>query len=791
MPAILAPEKAAAPSAPPPPSFAHRLLLTGLRLLAVMVVAALIGGGWYLARKGFGREWRQRVVDELHKRGVEASVAHLTLDPFRGLVAQDVRIYDYKHREKTVALISEVALDINYAALLHHQPFLNALDVRDAQLTLPMPGVKSQAQLTNFRAHVYFPPEQIYVSQAEGIFCGVRISATGQLIARQDAAPSSPLSEEEWAKRLELLQRIAGELQKFNFPAQPSLQVKFSGDLAEMENANLEATLRADKVRRDRYELRDFLASLEFSHQLLNLTRCQWSDAAGTFSAGGNWSRESNEASFQVRSNIDLKGFLEACGFDKLLADITLNSAPVLTLSGRANLGAGRPQLKIIGSISAQSFTYRSIPFSQLNANFSWDGDRTLLRDVHLQNQGGQLHAEMLDAPNDFRLDIESTINPIVLRAFVSPDLQQFLSEWEWPRPPTVHLAIRGDDRQPRNWRGNGTIALERARFRGIWANRASARVRFGDGAVNYEDLRVARSEGVGTGSFTYDFKRHEVRIADLRTSLWPNEAIYWIDPTLAKTVAPYKFRKPPNIIVNGVYQFDGGKNTKLDLSVDGPGGMDYVFIGKTLPFDQVSAQLILTTDRLQINDLKSSLFSGKVRGDVDLSLARNDPRYHASMTVAHVDFPRLTDLYYGQATQGQLKGSYDFTGRGGDPRSMRGTGTLEVTNGDVFAIPIFGPLSGLLNTVFAGNLGYSMGRKATSTFSVQEGTIHTDDFEISGKLFSMLGHGDIHFLDDKLDFNVRMNANGPGVLLTPMYKLFEYTGEGSLKHPDWHPARF
>ena len=57
--------------------------------------------------------------------------------------------------------------------------------------------------------------------------------------------------------------------------------------------------------------------------------------------------------------------------------------------------------------------------------------------------------------------------------------------------------------------------------------------------------------------------------------------------------------------------------------------------------------------------------------------------------------------------------------------------------------------------------------------------------------LFSMLGHGDIHFLDDKLDFNLRLNMKGPGVLLTPMYKLFEYTGEGSLKKPDWHPKRF
>jgi hypothetical protein len=68
---------------------------------------------------------------------------------------------------------------------------------------------------------------------------------------------------------------------------------------------------------------------------------------------------------------------------------------------------------------------------------------------------------------------------------------------------------------------------------------------------------------------------------------------------------------------------------------------------------------------------------------------------------------------------------------------------------------------------------------------------IHTDDFEAKGQLFSMLGHGDIRFLEDKLNFDVRMSANGPGLLLTPMYKLFEYSGEGSLKHPDWHPKRF
>src|SRR6058998_1686771 len=201
MPAILEPPKNVAPTRDRQPTFVHRIAVNVARLVVFVAIAVSLSGGWYLAKRGFGRQWRYRVVEELHKRGVEASIGRLTLDPFRGLVAKNVRIFDYKNREKTLARISEVSLDINYAALIHHEPFLNALDVRDAQITLPLRaanGKTDNAQLNNFRAHVYFPPEQIYVSQAEGIFCGIRISATGQLIKRRDYKPSPPIPEEEW-----------------------------------------------------------------------------------------------------------------------------------------------------------------------------------------------------------------------------------------------------------------------------------------------------------------------------------------------------------------------------------------------------------------------------------------------------------------------------------------------------------------------------------------------------------------------------------------------------------------
>ena len=119
--------------------------------------------------------------------------------------------------------------------------------------------------------------------------------------------------------------------------------------------------------------------------------------------------------------------------------------------------------------------------------------------------------------------------------------------------------------------------------------NSASAKIRFGDGAITYDDLRVARDEGIGTGAFTYDFKNHEVRVANVKATLRPPEVIFWIDPKLWKAVAPYKFRQPPNINANGVYQFRGGKKTRLEVTVDTATGMEYGFLGKTLPFDRVS----------------------------------------------------------------------------------------------------------------------------------------------------------------------------------------------------------
>lgn len=796
MPALLEPpEETSISDARRPRPFARRLVVSAIRFLVVLTLAAMAGGGWYLAKKGFGRKWRGLVVEELHKHGVEASVRRLTLDPFRGLVAQDVRIFDYKKRENTIAQISRISLDVNYAALLQHQPFLNAIDIRNAQVSLPLPeGADPRAphaEIRNLHAHIYFPPEQIYVSQADGVFCGIRISATGQLIRRNENQPSKEITEEEWLRRLRTLQRVVSELSQFKFSERPHLQIKFSGDVAELESARVEGTLEAGPFQRGNYQVRRLTLAGEFVDQALSIRQCELQDDRGSLSANATWRRSANEVQFQARSSLNLRPLLESFGLRRVVADVKFFAPPRFEVSGTARLGEGQPHWQAIGHVALEPFSYKAISFLGGNAEFSWDGERTMVRDVHLRHQSGELVGRLLDAPNDFRIDLSSTVDPNALRDLAPLDLREFINDWDWPHLANVQLVIRGSSASPVTWKGDGTLQMGRGRFRGVGFNSAASNIHFGDGAVAYENFRVQREEGIVTGTFVYDFAHHETRISNVVSSVRPSEAISWVDPTLVKVVTPYKFQKPPTVITNGVYQFRGGKNTRIEISVDSAAGMNYVFLGKTLPFDRIKSKLLLTDDQLQISELSGAIFSGSVQGSADISLAKNDQRYRATITVDQVDFPRLTDLYFKYKTStGSMNGRYDWAGTGSDARSMSGKGKVEVRNGDVFAIPLFGPLSDILNKLMPG-VGYRVARKANMSFTINDGIIRTPDFHVDGGVFGMVGQGNAHFLDDKIDFDVRIDASGAGVFLTPLYKFFEYKAEGSLKKPDWHPKMF
>ncbi len=55
---------------------------------------------------------------------------------------------------------------------------------------------------------------------------------------------------------------------------------------------------------------------------------------------------------------------------------------------------------------------------------------------------------------------------------------------------------------------------------------------------------------------------------------------------------------------------------------------------------------------------------------------------------------------------------------------------------------------------------------------------------------FALYGGGWLGYMNDTMNFRVRMNSRGlPGAVLYPVSKLFEYRSQGPLSKPVWRPS--
>lgn len=760
-----------------------------LLALFALFLAAVIGAGWYVYDKGFTREWRMTVSEEFRKRGVEVSLRRLTFDPFRGLIAKDLKVFDARDRRRVLAVFNEVQLGVNYANLMRGRTFLDSLDLRDARLALPLDPAQPQGakiEVSRLNARLFLPPQQIYLAHAEAEICGLQISASGRVINPQAFVRKT----EAGRTRLPIAGRVIRELKALKFEGVPPVvSLTFTGDLAEPEKIAIDLAVWGEGIRRENYLIRSLYLAASYRDGVVDLRQLAATDAAGALRTSGSYLPKTREADLSLRSTLDLQALTAAFGLAPQLGEFVFYAAPALEVSARASFG-DVPAWDMIGHLAMRKFAYRSVIFEGLGLDFSWDGERWSARNVRLVHRSGEAHGDALQIPGEFRARLTSSLNPKALQPLVTGPALNALLEFDFRDSPRIELEAKGSEISREALEVDGKIQLGAASYRGVPAESLTAQFHYVDRALSIAPFRVQRSEGTGEGGLAFDFKTNEVRLEKIRASVNPAEVSMWIEPNLVKDVAPYRFRpRPPNLFIDGLVHTKGGKSTRLAIDVDAPGGMDYTFLNRELRSPKIDAKLLFTSDRLKISDLNGALFGGRIRGNADISLVKAKPGHSVSMQLENVDFASLTKLYFNyDNSHGRLNGRYNFTGRGDNARTMEGRGELSVTDGNVFGIPFLGPLSGVLNSIVPG-MGYNVARRAAATFTVRDGVIATNDLEVHGQGFSMFGGGKLFFLDDRMAFDMRINAQGlPGVLLFPVSKLFEYTSDEKLSKPTWRP---
>ncbi len=753
-----------------------------------LLLAGVIAAGWYAYDRGFTKKWRTFVSSEFHKRGVEVSLRQLALEPFRGIVARDLKIYDSRDRRRTVAVVDEMLLVINFANLFRGEPFIDALELSDARLAIPLDTKKPLGPAIEIRrlsGRLMLPPKQLYLSRLEAEIFGIKITASGRLINPQ-AFRIKPRDGTHTAE----IERVLEQLRLLKFEAEPPrLDVRFSGDLAEPEKIFVEGTLHAGKVRRGDFHLATLHAAASFRDGAIELKQLTATDHRGTLQATGNLQTKTRELSVRLRSTLDFTSFMRSYEPRGPLGDITVSSAPTLELTVEGNAG-DFTKMRVLGHLALPAFRYRSISFESLAADFSWHDGRWSARDVRLAHRTGELTGDAMQVPGDFRAGLRSTINPGVLAPLFTGKAADVFSQFEFTESPSLEVTARGTAPELDAFSASAQVKIGPASFRNSRAESVVATVRWGGRKLSIEPFKLQRAEGGGSGAVIVDFARNEVHLEKIHANVNPAEVIVWFDQDILKDVAPYRFpKKPPNVFVDGIVHIKHGKTTRLAIDVEAPAGMDYTFLKKNLSASQCSAKLLFTDQRLHISDLSASVFGGRLRGEADISIVKGKPGHNVTLQVENMDFASLTKLYFNyDGSRGKMDGRYTFSGRGDDPRVMRGHGEIELHDGNVFAIPFLGPFSGILNSIVPG-MGHDVAHRASAAFTISEGVIATDKLVVEGVGFSMIGAGKLYFVDDAMDFTMRVNARGlPGVVLYPVSKLFEYVADDKLSKPVWRP---
>ncbi len=740
---------------------------------------------------GLGDTVRHKVEETLGGKGYRVTVDRVLFNPMRGFIVDGLQLHDRTPTQRLVVSANRIAISINLESLVRNQISLERIFLRDATLDIPLgPTEEPRLRLDHVRGLILCPPKQFRLTSASLEVAGISVRVSGTFLNPKQFSPR-PVSTKgpgNIARTIDSIQKELNSVRWLN--GSPELTIQASGDLSNTENLRVErATFRSGGGEWSGIRFNGSSIDLHFENRKLTLERFSLDDGMGELQAEGWADFMTNKAALEFAGSFN-PGVLPHFFLKHEVAQ-DWNWIDPLHLSGTfsAQWGEGKPVLDGNALLESGRFQYRGISLYGISGGVALREGKILVRDLQLEGDPGKLSADLLIAPGDNRLRLNASLFPAKLVPAVTGKTVEALSSMDFKEPLLISFEGNAPAIDPLLMKGTGSLELGKAAMRGAAIQSLSSKIQMADGAVDFRDIILKIDDGVGKGEFIYDFKNWEGRLPQVRSTLDPVKVMTWIDPRIAQSLKDYRFRKPPELRVSGKVGLRNPDKNNLQIELNAPSGLGYTLIKKDLPFGPTSGTVLLKEQKVFVDIPKSRLFAGDVALKAEASVKPGDGSYGASVHLENVDFQSITKLYfdYGESS-GKLTADYTFRAVGGEDRSMAGKGNLLIKNGNVLAMPILGPLSVLLNDIIPG-IGYQPAHKASADFTVGNGVINTRNLLIKGTGFSMIGHGDIYYLEDRMTMSMRLNAQGlPGLVLFPVSKIFEYESVGSAKHPQWRP---
>lgn len=456
------------------------------------------------------------------------------------------------------------------------------------------------------------------------------------------------------------------------------------------------------------------------------------------------------------------------------------------------------PSLNLSGEFNLAQVVFREVPIPVAHSHFSYSNLCWHLPDLTLTMPEGRVAAEhrASDATRDFYWHINSTAD---LRRFLPlfpAGARDGFDLLNLTNPPAIDCRLWGRARDADRTGFSGHIALTNFAFRGQAAEWLETGVAYTNRTLQFHQPRIQRGDQrASADGVTADFNSELIFLTNGTSTFDPMAIAIAIGPKIGQAVTPYHFAKPPKARVYGTIPMHGEEAADLHFLLDGG-----PFNWWKFHIPQIAGHVHWAGLRLYLQDVNLELYGGAASGSAQFNfLPRGqgtDFRFNISTTNTLLQ-GLMADLSPGtNHLEGWLNATVTITNANTESwTSVFGTGDLDLRDGLIWDIPLFGIFSPVLNGLSPG-LGNFRAGSGTCSFAVTNGIVRSEDLQIRSPAVRLQYRG-------TLDFEGRVNARveaellrnvwlvGPIVstVLWPVTKMFEYKVTGTLSQPKLEPV--
>lgn len=801
------------------------LWLRTLGFLGVLGLALALGGIlFWVQHTGLPESWRRRIEQELQTQtGITAQVGELRYSFLRGIIARDVQVYTDTTRTHSLAHVEKIVVDIDRTKILRGITKVTNLELMDAKVDMPIdPDDPNSKHITMEKVSgkvLKGRGRSIEVRDGRGQIAGIDVTLNGRVLGYRPIPDAKEQDQTAAIKaRRVMLNSILQEWETWTFNAKqpPRIRITVEGDLAQSSTIDLQFEVSANSISKNSHVVEEFKAQGEFSHGVIRVPKLTLRDSSGQIDGSVAFHPDAREGCFQGAVDLNAPRLLQSLFGLETPRTVTFASPPQIEAEGTFSLPRDQPvAVHLTGHAKGKGIQVQNQTFDSYEGSFSIDNKSFFVRDLKIRKGAGELKGKVLLRDRVVRVAINSTMPVAVCRPFFeNGTLGKILNDIDETRDSKVRaqLEIQHNLDNPTLWSVTGEAEGFNVRYRGISLDHAKTSLDLNNHKLSFDNAELAFDytdyplrkvhDGPRKGSgrakqILYDRDSKLLYLRQIHATAYPGPLVKMFHRGIGESLEIYGFHAPPELIGDGPIDLvKGGTRTNLKIDLKTDSNANYPFLGKPLVLEKPTATVQVLTGRVDVRNLNCEIFGGKAQLDLKVLPRDGGPNVSGELVWNDFELNKISEAYgFTQKSGGILTGRIEFSTPDGKAATLDGNGNVALTGGELFSVPMFGPLSPLIGGIIGEKAGFQHARDASCTFRIRDGKLTTRDFRTFTSSLTFTGNADVDLDKRTLDMTMRMNAKGLlGVItlpLRPFYGLFQFRGQGPIAKPEWENVMF